>query len=483
MSALDDLNAALAGAPPLDPNAPGVAPPPPGASQPTLAPAAPPSSPLNDLTNALKTAPPLLAGGDSPSGSAGAPDLSSYAGNKILQYGSDILHGRVALNTLQNLFGQNTYDPNRSFAANATDPRAVQQAVGIGMAVNPANIASTTVPAPSAPQLRDTANTQYNNFRGANLQVTGTGVVNAVNNLRSDLAAAGFGRGGPNDQLFNVIDNLGNSQSGSYIISPGVYDGAGLDRARQKFSELAQAGGPQAKAAGMARDAIDNYIDGIPTNPQFLAPGNTANPADAVQNLQDARANYGAARRSNALTGDLSQANVGILDRSLARADSSPTINLDNQIRSRLTTFLQTPSNLAGYTPEQIEMLRQVAAGGSWLNKSLQGLGSSLSSHEVTGGAAVAAAEAIMAHGADYKTALMALAPSMVGRTLKAAGSRMTANDLGAVDTSVRANSPLGQQMQQANQFQLPAWYSPAPALANAPWRWPASLLSQGAGP
>jgi hypothetical protein len=51
-------------------------------------------------------------------------------------YASDVLSGRGLLDT----FGSSSYDPNRSLAQNALDPRGIQQAMNIGMSMGPGAI-------------------------------------------------------------------------------------------------------------------------------------------------------------------------------------------------------------------------------------------------------------------------------------------------------------------------------------------------------
>src|SRR4051812_35715969 len=52
-------------------------------------------------------------------------------------YASDALSGRVAQRGLLDSFGSSSYDPGRSFAQNALDPRGIQQATNIGLSMGP----------------------------------------------------------------------------------------------------------------------------------------------------------------------------------------------------------------------------------------------------------------------------------------------------------------------------------------------------------
>jgi hypothetical protein len=331
------------------------------------------------------------------------------------------------------------------------DSNLLARTFNLATTINPAPVGrGVPLEAPSARSLADTANTQYDAFRNSGLQVTGTGVSRTITDLRGDLRTKGLILD-PKDPVNLALDDFANSSNGPYVTSPGVYGAVGLDAARQRFAKLASGDTPSAQAAGAAVKAIDDYTTNIPLNPQHLAPGNTADAAAAIKNLQDARANYGAAKRSDALTGSLNDyANTGILDQAVGRASTRPpgAADLDAMVRSRIATFMQNPDNLRGFSPSEIDLLNGVKNGT--VSQNMLGIGQRLlgAGHGSAGmGAGFALYEGLshlMANHPAIGTAV-GIGTALANPVLKSIEGRLAGGGMRTVDETVRGRSPLYQ--------------------------------------
>lgn len=377
------------------------------------------------------------------------------------------------------------------------DPALLARTANMAMTINPAAPGRGALPeVPSARALADTANTQYDAFRNSGLQVTGTGVYKTLTDLTPQLRAKGF-IVDPTSELGVALRDIGNSSNGPYTISPGVYDAAGLDAARQNLSKIASGKGPQAEPAGMALNALDDYMTNLPMNPQHLAQTNTADVGAAIQNLQDARANYGAAKRSDALTGSLRDySNTGILDQAVGKAESNAagTANLDQLIRTRLNAFMSGPGaaqRLAGFSDAEKQALQQVASGGSvpqqalgWINGFL-GAGHGAGQAGVTTGVGVIEfLSHLYENHPEIATALTA--GTVAAKPLvSAVTGRLESQGLQRVDEAVRSRSPLYQSQTAPGVGPQPrppinwSWRAGVPALLNQQNRPPLPALPQ----
>jgi hypothetical protein len=380
------------------------------------------------------------------------------------------------------------------------DPALLARTFNAATMMTPAPVGRGALPeVPTARTLADIANTQYDAYRNSGVQVTGTGINRMLNDLNGTLRTNGF-IVDPASELGGAIRDLGNGSSGPYTVSPGVYDAAGLDAARQRFSKIANSNGPQAEAARTALNAVDDYMTNLPMNPSHLAPGTTADAATAaIQNLQDARANYGAAKRSDALTGSLKDyANTGILDQAVARADANATgsANLDQMIRSRIVSFMSGPNaarRLAGFSDAEKDLLTQVAQGGTPTQKLIGGAQGLLGMGHGAGGASVTAGVGmveLLSHLYESQPELAAaltMGTAVANPVLKAIGGRLEGSGLRAVDEAVRSRSPLYQGQTTVGSptpNPAPNWVGRTvpPSLLNQqpqapqttpPWSWP----------
>lgn len=122
------------------------------------------------------------------------------------------------------------------------------------------------------------------------------------------------------------------------------------------------------------------------------------------------------------------------------------------RMKTQATNLLTKPQYLRGFTPDEVEQIRQISQGSlagdklrqlnSWLSGRLAGLGAAgggaLLGHQLFGGvgAAVGGVGGAVAEGA-------------LSNIMTRLGNRLTANQVDALSSAVRARSPLGQQLAQ----------------------------------
>lgn len=340
------------------------------------------------------------------------------------------------------------------------DPALMQRTANLALTMSPPPVATSyalpTV-APSALTLKNTAGAQYDAARAVDLRMNGPAVSDMFDQLKSSLQSDRGIISENAPQTFALINQFNKPPGGSYV---GV---SALDAARQGFNDIKLGGGTDGLAAGRAVSAIDNFLDNL--TPGQLHPTNTADPSVVSQLMSQARGNYAAAQRSNALTGSLSTADTGILDRALGRAESTNSgMNLDNVIRQRVNTFLQNPKNLAGFSPDEIAMLQNVRAGTytqdmlRWASNFVGGGGGM---HAGLGaGAGALLGEYLMPGTAGAIFGATAV-PAM-GYGMKSWENYLAQRRLLDVDQAVRSRSPLYQQQQQNPTF---APFNPAPVV------------------
>jgi hypothetical protein len=228
-------------------------------------------------------------------------------------------------------------------------------------------------------------------------------------------------------KTYSILNEMTNPPQGGI----GTY--SGLEAARRGLSGISTEGGTEGFAAQKAIPELDKFIDWI-------------SPEAAT-----ARANYAAAQRSNALTGDLDKANTGILEQAEARAHASHSgMNIDNATRQRVASFLQNPQNLYGYSPEEIAALNNLVRGGAVQNTARRigntfGGGGGLGSLFAAGLGATVGGN--LMPGVEG-TALGATLPTALGMSAKGLENTLARRRLSVVDEAVRARSPLAQQMQ-----------------------------------
>lgn len=278
------------------------------------------------------------------------------------------------------------------------------------------------VATPSVEELRAAANAGYSGVRDAGLDFSGQSVADMAARARADLENRGI-----IDELapgsFSVLNKLENPPAGS------VAPITGMEAARRAFGNAGRnfSNPTDQLAASLLADHLDNFVSNPPEG--AVVGGNS----DAIsQALQDARGNYGAAKRSEQLQGVQDTA-----DLRAAAANSGK--NIGNSVRSRIASLLTNGGKISGYSPDEVAALENVT-NGSFVRNRLRDVGNLL------GGGGGLGQMAGAWTGAAAGGPLGAAAVPAIGMAAKAGDNALTQRALALADELVRQRSPLYNQ-------------------------------------
>lgn len=289
------------------------------------------------------------------------------------------------------------------------------------------------VAAPSADALRSAASQGYNAVRDAGVDYNPSAVSQMAGGLRSDLENNYGISAELAPKSFGILGKLENPPAGS-VAAPI----SGIEAARRSFGQAAKdfSNPTEQLAAQKLREGLENFVANPPQS--AVPPGQFNKAIEAAGLLSDARANYAAAKRSEAL-GKISD------DAELNAKVANSGLNLDNTLRQRVAAILKDPKKSAGFNDEELAALNEVATGTPTRNvaryvSNLLGGGGSLGAiiSGAIGGAAGGAA------GGPIGMVVGTGVPALGLLTKKWTGAA-TERSLNAADELVRQRSPLNQ--------------------------------------
>jgi hypothetical protein len=292
-----------------------------------------------------------------------------------------------------------------------------------GLGTVPASVA-----APTAEALRATGDAGYDAMRDMGVDYSSGAVSNVAFAIRNELEKDGIYREGA-PRTHATLDRLQNPPPDS------VAPLSGLDSARKSFGEAAGdfKNPTEQKGAGIAQSGLENFIS------EPGAENVISGPADlAARTLEDARGNWAASKRSDQLTGVADTAD-------LRAAVANSGLNLDNTIRQRVASVLTSPKQSAGFSPDELAALNEVARGTPSRNAlrfvgNFMGGGGGLGSM-LWSGLGAAAGEA--AAGGPGGAFLGGIAAPAVGVSARSLANTLTSKALSRADQLVRQRSPL----------------------------------------
>jgi hypothetical protein len=312
---------------------------------------------------------------------------------------------------------------------------------------------------PTAQELKAAGAADINAAKNSGLDITASSVGDWSRKVQNDLFNSGIHPvDAPN--TFAKLKELENAPSGSFATA------SGLQSLRESLGVTAQNFNPNAAkdqlAASRAIKGLDEFIPNV--NPKDVLAGT---PSAASELFKRGRANYGAAMRSNDLTGTLDRANTGILERAEVRAQAANSgRNLDNTIRSKVASLLEKPKEVSGFNDAELEALNSVVSGGPARNTAryvgnLFGGGGGIGQSGVAalgagGGAAVGGVPGALVGG---------VAPAVVGSGSKAIANALAKRSLNKADELIRMRSPLFEEALRAAET-IPAHLSKKEAIA-----------------
>lgn len=303
-----------------------------------------------------------------------------------------------------------------------------------------AKTSRTTAKTPTTAELKDAANFGYTMGREMGVDYDPRAVQNLMLQTRSRL----FNDGVIEElapKSFAILKKLERPPEG------GTATISGLDAARRQLGQAAQdfANPTEQMAATRIIKALDQFVE----NPDAKAV--VAGPATAAGGLfKDARGNYAAAKRSERVTAREDNADI-------QAAVTNSGHNVDNKIRGVAAAILKSDKLSAGFSPEELTMLRQVAEGTATRNV-LREIGNRL------GGGGGIAGSMIGGMGGYFGGLLGPVAGVAIGAGLpavgvaaRAAANRASKNALRNADEAIRQRSPLYKQRVETSPMTKPA--------------------------
>lgn len=237
-------------------------------------------------------------------------------------------------------------DPEKMYEAAADDAEKALLAAKPGVKTAP------KAPVPTVAELKDAARAGYKSPEVEAVKINPQSTANLAAKIESDLAQQGFRpRSNQGAPVFEEVRSL--------IPTKGVTEVsvADVDSARKALGVIAKekdlSGSPTANAAA-ARTAIDHINDYLPNLQQADVLAGDAR--KAAQILDEARSNWGAAKRAESVDLQLTRA-----DRQAAKSGSGS--NIENSMRQKIATLLDNPKRTVGFSDAEKAAMEAIVRG------------------------------------------------------------------------------------------------------------------------
>lgn len=220
------------------------------------------------------------------------------------------------------------------------------------LAAKPGVRSALKPPVPTVADLKDAARASYKSPEVEAVRINPQSTANLAAQIESDLAKQGF-RPKPNQgaPVFEEVRGLVPPQG------VGAVSVADIDSARKALGVIAKerdlTGAPTANASA-ARAAIDHINDYLPNLKQADVLAGDA--AKAAGILDEARSNWGAAKRAEAVDLQLTRA-----DRQAAKSGSGS--NIENSMRQKIATLLDNPKRTVGFSDAEKAAMESIVRG------------------------------------------------------------------------------------------------------------------------
>jgi hypothetical protein len=223
-----------------------------------------------------------------------------------------------------------------------------------------------------------------------------------------------------------------------------IFTAANLQSFRESLQATAQNFNPAAAKDQLAASrAIKGFDQLIPVLDEASVLAGA--PAATQKLFERGRGNYAAGQRSNDLTGKLDRATTGIVERSEGRAQAvNSGRNLDNNIRTRVESFLEKPKEVSGFSDAELLALEGVRDGGvgrnaaRYVSNLLGGGGGAAQSIFAGTGAGVG-----MLAGGIPGALMGGAAPAVVGAGAKSIANALAKRSINKADELIRKRSPM----------------------------------------
>lgn len=267
-----------------------------------------------------------------------------------------------------------------------------------------------TVTAPTIPELKAASEAAY-----SSPEVVGLELKPGALKEYSDRARISLNNDGFDDivapKTFALLDRIGKAPPAS------VVTGQNLNSLRKTLGKVAGGNDPtEVAAASRAIDHLDDFLPNV--HPSNVVAGDVG---AASAQLEDARANWSAAKQSEKLDKKIQKAQM--------QADTSNSgMNLENRIRTNMGKVAIEEREARGLRPEEIAQAKQIAEGTKFQN-GMRFVGNAMAG----GGGIGMAVTGIPTAG---------IAPA-AGVTLKLLSNRMTLAQANRLSEAIRMRAPL----------------------------------------
>lgn len=281
--------------------------------------------------------------------------------------------------------------------------------------------------APTVEELKNAARAGYNHPDVAAVQIKPQAVMDLGDKIRSDLESKGY-RDFREKNTFNGVDELSNPTPTSARAAGGPATVADLDSIRKGLGNTAKerdAVGsltPDANAANHAIGHIDDFLTNL-KQPQLLA----GDASKAVPVLQDARWDWAAAKRAQAVQTGLDNARI-------QAASTYGGGNINNAMRQKLRPLAMNDFRKAGGFNDAEKGQLSKGIEGSWLGNTLRQVGKYGPDTGLKG----------LEHiGAAYATGGASVPLSLAAFAAKKIGDSASKRNFNKLDEMLRTRSPL----------------------------------------
>ncbi len=336
------------------------------------------------------------------------------------------------------------------------NPEMINRATNLAALISPPSPASIVdrpmVPhgltPPTAEELKAAGGAGYDAARQSGLEIAPNVAVDAATRITNDLASKGMGADVA-PTTHKLLDNWVNPPSAAADAASGIVNRvvtpSDLQALRQNLSKISGQNLTDQTAGRAAAREIDGILEALTPGDVVAGPSTPEGLAALADVQRNARQNYAAGMRANDITGDLSRANVGMLDQAEAQAQAANSgLNFGNILRQKIKEFLKNPDNIGGYTDAELQALRDVLKG-SFTQNALRQVGNRLGA----GGGVMQSGLAGLGGAVGYNmggpagAAVGMAAPVAVGTSARMLGNKLAENSLLGIESMLRERSPM----------------------------------------
>lgn len=340
------------------------------------------------------------------------------------------------------------------------NPEMITRATNLAALISPPSPASIVdrpmVPhgltPPTAEELKAAGGAGYDAARQSGLEIAPSVAVDTATRITNDLASKGMGADVA-PTTHKLLSNWVNPPSAAADAAGGIVNRvvtpSDLQALRQNLSKISGQNLTDQTAGRAAAREIDSILEALTPGDVVAGPSTPEGLAALADVQRNARQNYAAGMRANDITGDLSRANVGLLDQAEAQAQAANSgLNFGNILRQKIKDFLKNPDNVAGYTDAELQALRD-ALKGSFTQNALRQVGNRLGA----GGGVMQSGLSGLGGTVGYATggpvgaAVGAAAPIAVGTSARMLGNKLAENSLLGIESMLRERSPMYAEM------------------------------------